>query len=111
ARPREAIALRAIGNFAKVQLPPNAVLLLDEREKLERNTLMFWADRTSYSLPNNWPDAEAMIAEIRTRGGKPYLISHRPLPVHLPNIFSVTVPSATGEPDARRVWAWKPADA
>jgi 4-amino-4-deoxy-L-arabinose transferase len=73
-----------IGGYARQRLPREAVLLLDEREKLERNTLMFRARRTTYGVTEqNWRD---VALEVVKNGGIPFVVSHRQLP--LPRILA-----------------------
>jgi 4-amino-4-deoxy-L-arabinose transferase len=67
-----------VGRFAQSRLPPQAVLLLEEREKLERNTLMFRARRTTYPLTEDWRD---MATVIVASGGVPLIVSHRDWPL------------------------------
>jgi hypothetical protein len=68
-----------IGAFARDRLLPESVLLLDEREKLERNTLMFRARRTTYPVTElGWRD---VAAEVVKNGGVPFVVSHRQLPL------------------------------
>jgi 4-amino-4-deoxy-L-arabinose transferase len=68
-----------IGEFVRSRLPPNAVLLCEEKEKLERNTLMFRAGRTAYPLgpdPARWHE---IANDVLAAGGEPYVVSYREL--------------------------------
>jgi 4-amino-4-deoxy-L-arabinose transferase-like glycosyltransferase len=74
----------AIGDYARQRLPANAVLLCDEQVKLERNTLMFRADRACYPLhprdPSTW---QQLAGDVARAGGRPYLVSPRSLPLRV----------------------------
>jgi hypothetical protein len=61
-----------IGQYARANLPANAVLLVDETTKLEHKTAMFWTDRAAYPLVEPW---ESHAAAIRRAGGDPYVVS------------------------------------
>ncbi len=66
-------------------LPDNAVLLIDQRQKLEYIIAMFWTDRTVYPLgTHNW---QQLVTTIQQNHGDPYIISSRALP--LTPLFSV----------------------
>ncbi len=68
-----------LGDYVRHNLPENAVLLIDEQVKLEGNTLMFRSDRTCYALRDTpW---QTMGAAVISRGGKPYVVSARQLPL------------------------------
>ena len=61
------------------RLPNDAVLLVEERQKLERVMVMFFTGRTAYGVtPDTWRQtADQVIAA----GGRPYVVSHRPMPL------------------------------
>ena len=88
-----------IGAFARQRLLPESVLLLDEREKLERNTLMFRARRTTYGTnEQNWRD---VAVEVVKNGGIPFVVSHRQLSLK---------PILTSRRDGRILYQVTPAD-
>ncbi len=64
-----------IGEFARGNLPDNAVLLCEERKGYEHLTMMFYADRTCYALSSRGYDE--MAAQIVAAGGIPYVVTHR----------------------------------
>jgi hypothetical protein len=55
------------------QLPASAVLLVDEKTKLENKLIQFYADRTSY--PVNPQQLVPLVKAVVDAGGKPYLIT------------------------------------
>jgi 4-amino-4-deoxy-L-arabinose transferase-like glycosyltransferase len=60
-------------------LPENAVLLIDQRQKLEYVVALFWTNRTAYPLgTNNW---QQLVTTIQQNHGVPYIISSRALPL------------------------------
>jgi 4-amino-4-deoxy-L-arabinose transferase len=66
-----------LGALVRGSLPDNAVLLVDEREKLEYIMVMFFTDRTAYPVkPDNW---QALAARVAQAGGMPLLVSQRTL--------------------------------
>ena len=88
-----------IAAFARQRMLPESVLLLDEREKLERNTLMFRARRTTYGVTEqNWRD---VAVDVVRRGGVPFVVSHRRLPLK-PILYS--------RRDGRTLYQVTPAD-
>ncbi|MBV8781237.1 MAG: hypothetical protein JO353_07550, partial [Phycisphaerae bacterium] len=71
---RESPEIVQIGRFAET-LPSNAVFLLQERSKFERNALMFYSDRTVYPLDQqNWRQTASRISAA---SGTPFIISDR----------------------------------
>jgi 4-amino-4-deoxy-L-arabinose transferase len=88
-----------LGKFARAKLLPQSVLLIDEREKFERNTLMFRARRTVYAVTGD--DWRAYAAEVVGNGGVPFVVSHRALPLR-PVFFS--------RADGRTLYQVTPAD-
>jgi len=64
------------GAWLRANTPENAVLLVDEREKLERMQAMFWSRRNAYALPAM--GFESIARDIRSVGGEPLLISGNP---------------------------------
>ncbi len=92
-------AFADVGSFARTRLPPDVVLLLEEREKLERNTLMFRARRTTYPATEaNW---RALARQIVDNGGVPFVVSHRELPLR---------PILRSRTDGRTLYQVLPAD-
>jgi hypothetical protein len=87
----------AVGRFAREHLPANAVLLCEEQYGEDPLAIMFYADRTCYSLRQG--DADRMARQIVQAGGAPYIVSHRRLP--LPRV------SGSGE-DGPSVYLWQP---
>jgi 4-amino-4-deoxy-L-arabinose transferase len=87
------------GEFVRTRLPAEAVLLLEEKQKLERNALMFRARRTTYALDDStWrDDARTIVAN----GGVPVIVSHRDWP--LKAIFRST-------PEGRTIFQLTPDD-
>jgi len=68
-----------LATLVEHNLPKSAVLLFDQREKLEYTMAMFWIDRTAYPLGrDNW---NTLTSAIRARGGVPLIVSPRPLPL------------------------------
>jgi hypothetical protein len=66
-----------LGALVRGSLPDNAVLLVDEREKLEYIMVMFFTDRTAYPVkPDTW---QALAARVTQGGGMPLLVSQRTL--------------------------------
>jgi hypothetical protein len=71
-----------LGEFVQERLSADAVLLCDEQDKLERNTLMFRADHTCYPLNPQDPASWTQVArDVADAGGIPYIVSHRSLPM------------------------------
>jgi 4-amino-4-deoxy-L-arabinose transferase len=69
--------LRGIGAYAAANLPNNAVLLVDEREKLDFVSAMFWADRTCYPIRGQgWQELARQVAQ---KGGAPYIVTDQPV--------------------------------
>jgi 4-amino-4-deoxy-L-arabinose transferase-like glycosyltransferase len=88
-----------ISRFVRLNLLPESVLLLEERQKLERNTLMFRARRTTYPVTDtNWRD---LATEIVYNDGIPFLVSHRQLPLR---------PIFTSPRDGRILYQLTPSD-
>jgi 4-amino-4-deoxy-L-arabinose transferase len=88
-------SLVALGDYVNRNLPGNAVLLFDEKAKLERNTAMFRADRTCYELGNvPW---QVMGAQVIANGGTPYVVSWRQLPLK---------PIYTDSLERRTIYQW-----
>ena len=69
-----------LAQFVRQRLLPESVLLLEEREKFERNTLMLRARRTTYTVTQD-DDWRAYAAEVVANGGVPFVVSHRDLPL------------------------------
>jgi 4-amino-4-deoxy-L-arabinose transferase len=97
-------ALLSLGEYVQTGLGPNAVLLLDENEKLERNTLMFWSDRTTYSMPTSPTELAARAEEIIRNGGEVYVVTNRP-PMRLPSIAAFRS-THRDQVDERHLWGW-----
>ena len=99
ARNDNAPAFVELAQFARTTLLPESVLLLEEQEKFERNTLMFRARRTTYAITeDNW---RAHAAEVARNGGVPFVVSHRALSLR---------PIFTSRADGRTVYQVTPAD-
>jgi 4-amino-4-deoxy-L-arabinose transferase len=94
--PENARDFDSIGTFAR-KLPSDAVFMVDEKSKLENKLIQFVADRTCYPLPDaRWQEmGQAIIA----RGGIPYVVTDRELP--LPVVF-------VDEREGRKVYACTP---
>jgi 4-amino-4-deoxy-L-arabinose transferase len=87
-----------VGDFARRQLPRNAVLIVNEELRAERWLLAFRSDRVCYPLRPDDPTAGAPDGgqpvprwlqdahAIAASGGVPYLVAPRRLP--LPVVFS-----------------------
>ena len=98
-----------IGEYARAQLPENAVLIHEHRPAAlwgrfgDHLLTMFHSDRTGYSTSGT--TADALAREVIEAGGIPYIVSIRYLP--LPRLFSsgvilyqwVPSPSAERGPD------------
>ncbi len=69
-----------VGQFARENLPANAVLLCEESQGYEHLTTMFYADRTCYALA--WIGSNEMARKIRLAGGIPYFVSYHKLPLN-----------------------------
>ncbi|MEA2734964.1 MAG: hypothetical protein QOE14_1415 [Humisphaera sp.] len=91
---RERPSFAELGRAANAALPDNAVILLENRQKFEHVSAMFFIDRTVY--PTTPDTIEGTARSIRTAGGEPFLVTDRALP--LP-------PALSGAPDGRRVYA------
>jgi 4-amino-4-deoxy-L-arabinose transferase-like glycosyltransferase len=74
-------AIVEVGEFARDQLPPNAVLLCENRKGYEHLMIMFYADRTCYALP--WRNLDAIAAKIVEADGIPYVIARRQMPLEV----------------------------
>jgi hypothetical protein len=62
-------------------LPDNAVLLVEERQKLEHIAVMFYTGRTAYPVtPESWPPT---ADEVRAAGSAAYLLTHQRLELPL----------------------------
>jgi hypothetical protein len=80
--PKDEPDFSAIGAFAQ-KLPPQAVFMVQERQKLENKLIQFEADRSCYAVhPGDWP---AMGQKLIDVGGLPYLITSEP--IDLPAVF------------------------
>jgi hypothetical protein len=67
--------------FVHANLPDDAVLLLEPREKGEYLIAMFQVDRTIYPV---MPTSEQETArQVRAAGGVPYLLTNRAVPLPL----------------------------
>jgi 4-amino-4-deoxy-L-arabinose transferase len=64
---------KSLGVAIRDQLPASAVLLVDEKTKLENKLIQFYADRTSY--PVNPQQLVPLVKAVVDAGGKPYLIT------------------------------------
>jgi 4-amino-4-deoxy-L-arabinose transferase-like glycosyltransferase len=64
-----------LGDFARANLPPNAVLLVAGKGPYEHQLAMFHADRTAYPVPGR--DPSELAAAVRRAGGEPYLVTLR----------------------------------
>jgi 4-amino-4-deoxy-L-arabinose transferase len=72
-----------LGSAVRTQLPPDAVLLLEIRQKAEHVMAMFYTDRTVYPVdPQMWP---AIARQVAGNGGIPLLVTDRELT--LPAVF------------------------
>lgn len=81
-----------VGDFARRQLPDNAVLLCEERRGDEHLATMFYADRTCYPLSTNSMDVTARL--ILQAGGIPYIVTRQNMPfavVHVSPGFGPTI--------------------
>jgi hypothetical protein len=87
----------AIGRFAR-SLPPQAVLIVDELDRMQNKQIQFVADRTCYPMPKD-PTLPTMIGTIVDQGGLPYLVTSKSLP--LPCLFADPV-------SGQCVYAWRP---
>ncbi len=68
-----------LAGLVERDLPKNAVLLFDQRYKLEYIIAMFWIDRTAYPLGSgNW---NQITRAVRSHGGIPFIVSSQPLPL------------------------------
>src|SRR5439155_6622869 len=68
-----------LARFVDANLPPNAVLLLEPREKGEHIIAMFQIDRSIYPVA---PTTEQTVAnEVRAAGGVPFLLTNRAVPL------------------------------
>ena len=72
-----------MGQFAREQLPENAVLFCQEWKGGEHLTMMFYADRTCYPMAK-WRSDETG-RQVVEAGGAPYLVTQRKLP--LPAVY------------------------
>jgi hypothetical protein len=74
-----------VGQYARANLPPNAVLLCEERRGDEHLAIMFYADRTCYPLAYQSP--ATLARQVLQAGGIPYVVTYqrRPLvpPLHV----------------------------
>jgi 4-amino-4-deoxy-L-arabinose transferase len=72
-----------LGAAVRNNLPADAVLLFEIREKCEHVMLMFHADRTAYAVDaTDWLE---VAAKVSAAGGWPVLVTPRPMP--LPPVF------------------------
>jgi hypothetical protein len=68
----------ALARFAR-NLPPNAVFLVDENDKLENKLIQFATDRTCHPLANRpWED---LAAQVVKHGGLPFLVTSQSIPL------------------------------
>ncbi|WP_020474414.1 ArnT family glycosyltransferase [Zavarzinella formosa] len=72
----------AAGEYARTQLPSNAVLLCQETKAGEHVTIMFYANRTCYPLKRG-DDGEMSSRQITEAGGIPYIITPSLMPFPL----------------------------
>lgn len=94
---RQQPAFAELGSAVRAHLPPNAVLLLEIREKSEHIMAMFHADRSVYPVTQaSWPRIARAVAAA---GGLPLLVTDQPMPL----------PPAFDQPlNGRRVYAIPP---
>jgi 4-amino-4-deoxy-L-arabinose transferase len=86
-----------VGQFAREQLPANAVLLCEERQDYEHLMAMFYADRTCYALP--WQGPDEIADRIVQAGGIPYVVTYRRLPLAAVHVSGRAGPT---------VYRWQP---
>ncbi|MEA2711311.1 MAG: hypothetical protein QOF78_3912, partial [Phycisphaerales bacterium] len=91
---RERPSFAELGRAANASLPDNAVILLENRQKFEHVSAMFFIDRTVY--PTTPDTIEGTARAIRAAGGEPFLVTDRALP---------RPPALPAAPDGRRVYA------
>jgi 4-amino-4-deoxy-L-arabinose transferase-like glycosyltransferase len=78
-RNRSTPSFYQLAAFVEANLPPDAVLLMEPRQKEEHIIAMFFVDRTIYTVgPETIPQ---MARQVREGGGRPYLLSNRSLPL------------------------------
>lgn len=87
-----------VGQYARANLPENAVLLCDTRIGHEHLTTMFYADRTCYPI-RLATQLDEMARDIVAAGGKPYIVSRRTLP------FATVYVSGANGPS---IYEWRP---
>jgi hypothetical protein len=76
---RDRPAFVDLGRAVNTSLPPNAVLLLENRQKFEHISAMFFIDRTVYPVT---PETTQQTArDIRAAGGEPFLVTDRSIPL------------------------------
>jgi hypothetical protein len=91
--------------------PRNAAFILQEKERLTGNhaSLMFWADRSVYSLEMlGWRklSLEYAAQKVRDGGGTPYLLSDVQMPAlepalrSFPGYWMYELPPTSGESPA-----------
>ena len=68
-----------VGQFARNNLPENAVLFWDDAAGYRHLTAMFYTDRTCYPL--NWARADQQARQVAEKGGVPYFVTRRNLPL------------------------------
>jgi hypothetical protein len=70
-----------VGLASRERLPDNAVLLVEERQKLEHIAVMFYTGRTAYPVTSeSWTP---IASDIHTAGGSAYLLTHQRLDLPL----------------------------
>ena len=74
---RDRPAFVDLGRAVNTSLPANAVLLLENRQKFEHVSAMFFINRTVYPVT---PETIQQTArDIRAAGGEPFLVTDRPI--------------------------------
>jgi hypothetical protein len=74
-------AMVEIGRFVDAHLPANTAVLVEERQKLEHMTAMFYCERSAYALdPSRYRE---FVQVILANGGLPVLLSRDRLPLRV----------------------------
>ena len=94
---RDRPAFVDLGRAINSSLPPDAVLLLENRQKFEHISAMFFIDRTVY--PVTPETIEQTAAQIRAAGGVPFFVTDRQ--IGLTPVFATPL-------DGRGVYALNP---
>jgi 4-amino-4-deoxy-L-arabinose transferase len=74
-------AMVDIGHFVEAHMPANTAVIVQERQKLEHMTAMFYCDRSAYALdPGRYRE---FVRVILAKGGLPVLLSRDRLPLRV----------------------------